>query len=873
MNKSIIEAESPQLPKYYYSGKFSSRRRIRSLIHSSRRRHHHYTEKTYDIVTVSPDDKKIIMNKDDGSRANTKPLSKEKNKKNSIVGLNSRNDATVVEAAQSAVDHWESVYFGLRSFLIESSRNVLGVYNATKNASHKIEHSLLVPIRDAVILPAFQNGERLVSDSIGFLQSDQAKEISQQSLEIVKQTPIVGPVASSLIIHTAFILHQSWKIALYPIPTPQQVRHTVNSTIYGTKWLCRKMLCEIYFFLGEVDATITRISSHTQWNLLGQGPYQSLSQKHKKEVLDHLCERYLSLETNDIARYELIAHIRHNNQQLYHDLVESGLLLSRLPTGDGNGNIIRNGASPKKDVWLHLNPDYRQMEKDSLLKNNYHHGVSSLWFYLPTLSTTTTTIANNNKTESSITPPSTTSTTNKRNWVAFNQLDCKNLESFYLQKLFPSSPQTKNNHFPTSYSTEKQHQYKTHAQWYEPNPNTDILVDQKRYAVSFLPNNKCSKNKNKKLVKHNQHKNSFTIQMRPTMWRFHNTSQVRRGIWLMHTQRFGLQPYDEKSSRILEDAYLFLKYSRNLVSDEKEGSTSSEGEEKSENVLLTVQVLGPDQREEQLVQFRSLQSVTAIPKTLGGGFSLFKRRVYRGVSSSSSLDESLDRFHHHHLAAPHSLLLNNNSNNNKKNEIKKPSIHNNDIESSSSSSSSTDDNLKNDTDTADHLILVVHGIGEMLRTTDLFGLSLAALTSTIIDCCDTLRKNHDEVLSVHHSQKTETRNSNEENTMECNIGEKTEQQGPTTVPGRVEYLPIEWHEAFAIQSKKWNSSSSSPPTTPPPRSSSKQFYNNNKRRKRRDNTSKTRAATTIEDISLQSKFVIYFLSLFVCVCVCVLDHT
>ena len=53
------------------------------------------------------------------------------------------------------------------------------------------------------------------------------------------------------------------------------------------------------------------------------------------------------------------------------------------------------------------------------------------------------------------------------------------------------------------------------------------------------------------------------------------------------------------------------------------------GEE--EDVLLTVQVRGPIDGEDMLVQFRGLDSAMAVKKTLGGALSIWKKRVYRGA--------------------------------------------------------------------------------------------------------------------------------------------------------------------------------------------------------------------------------------------------
>jgi DDHD domain len=91
-------------------------------------------------------------------------------------------------------------------------------------------------------------------------------------------------------------------------------------------------------------------------------------------------------------------------------------------------------------------------------------------------------------------------------------------------------------------------------------------------------------------------------------------------------------------------------------------------------------------------------------------------------------------------------------------------------------------------DDIDHLVLIVHGIGEMLRSVDLFGLAIPNLSS-IIECCGWLRKNHAEVQSARFSE----------------IYPNCESIS-TSSTGRVEYLPIEWHEAFSIMSHRMSPS-------------------------------------------------------------------
>ena len=132
----------------------------------------------------------------------------------------------------------------------------------------------------------------------------------------------------------------------------------------------------------RADANITRTISHTQWKVLGSGPYATLNKRNKSEVLDHLCDRYFSLE-GVVARYELAAHIRTHNRHLYHDLVLTGLLRER------------GGLLTIDDEWLSSSPKYRALETSFLMRptnddqeekchdKTLSAEVIPLWFRLP----------------------------------------------------------------------------------------------------------------------------------------------------------------------------------------------------------------------------------------------------------------------------------------------------------------------------------------------------------------------------------------------------------------------------------------------------------------------------------------------------------
>ena len=239
------------------------------------------------------------------------------------------SNAASILAAQTAVDQWEQGYNALRGLLDMMGASAGGLYGAAKAGATGLEHGLLVPVRDWILLPAFGGVEHIAVETIGFLQSDQCRALEREGVGLIQQVPYIGEnVLAPAVCKGAEILKQTWEIAQYPIPSPSQVRDSVEFVMTGTKWCLAKSSQEIMLYAKRADANITRTISHTQWKVLGSGPYATLNKRNKSEVLDHLCDRYFSLE-GVVARYELAAHIRTHNRHLYHDLVLTGLLRER----------------------------------------------------------------------------------------------------------------------------------------------------------------------------------------------------------------------------------------------------------------------------------------------------------------------------------------------------------------------------------------------------------------------------------------------------------------------------------------------------------------------------------------------------------------
>jgi hypothetical protein len=236
----------------------------------------------------------------------------------------------------------------------------------------------------------------------------------------------------------------------------------------GTKWCLAKSSEEILMYVKRADANITRTLSHTQWKVLGSGPYATLDKLNKVEVLDHLCERYFSLG-DMVARYELAAHIRAHNRPLYHDLVLTGLLRER------------GGELTSEDEWLSSFPSYRESQSPFLLEDE--EGVSDrddstaphafpLWFRLP---------YHNGKRPNKATP-----------WEQFESADRLRIERFYRSELRkreqhqgPTASTRSTESCPVQEMDDpfdENQKYATNAKWYNPDLDNDLLLDQKRHV-------------------------------------------------------------------------------------------------------------------------------------------------------------------------------------------------------------------------------------------------------------------------------------------------------------------------------------------------------------------------------------------------------
>jgi len=665
------------------------------------------------------------------------------------------NDASI-HAALSAVDQWEGLYHALRSLVVTCGQSVQTLYFAARDT-------------EWVVVPMIARGaEYVVVGTVRGICSPQV----WRAVPVVGETVLEPAVATSL-----SWLTQAWDTIVQmppPIPSREAVRDTVDGVLNGTKNLIMAGAREVVLYTKRADANMTRALSHTQWKVLGTGPYATLPVAIKADVVNHLCERYVNIKTR-ISRYEWTAHLRAHNRPLYHDLI--GVLRERM----------------QDEQWLHLVLNREPFLLEDLVdEENEDEGISALWFYLENVNGES---------------PGTDG-----RWRCFQRAEQISLERQYRDIVYwekPTSPA------PTQNNLQNQLRFPTIAKWYEPDER-DVLVDEHRHAVSFflccplcrapLPEivtpkvayrvgdlcEECIRSQC--LPSTSATVPGISMIRRPTFWRFHGLGDaVRRSSWMLDTKRYGVQPFDEEAQAILEDAYRFLQLERAITKDD---------EKEIDGALLTVEVPSPEGGT-LLVQFSSLSHATAIQQGLKSSFVIFKHRVYRGAWLQKAMQQGLDmgdiqpsieetivQASGEQGTLGDTLVPDVNIRN-----LLLPVIDNDNIsvllddeETDNSlavppSRLRQDDMLQmlqdSDNTEIDHLVLIVHGIGEMLRSIDVFGLALPNL-STIIDCCGYMRNNHKE---VHDTVLRQLQNE----------GIKD---------ARAEYLPVEWHETFSILSRR-----------------------------------------------------------------------
>lgn len=428
--------------------------------------------------------------------------------------------------------------------------------------------------------------------------------------------------------------------------------------------------------------------SMVQWNILGRGPYESLSYERRTEVIKSIYQRMLIIESR-YKMYEFMASIKMQNEMLYTDV------LKEYP---------HFGGIPLTDEEIASN--------DALLKElDYHNQNSfSCWFYkkLDPTSTGDANATQVNGAEGSSDSNNGHGHTNASNgkWIEFPPHENRRLERRYRWY-------------------QRQKELKKH-----PLPSSIVLVDEGRYEV-------CME----------------TMEMKPVYWPALEKQVVCRSLWLYAQRNYGLAPYNPTAAAVLESSFTYYlshydeeKRRNQALEDQPKpffyaSSTTSNAHKWS----LSVPVEG------HLVEFKGPHDIMQYKRLLAGTTPFTsKRRVYRGDPRIKSDVKTLDLW-------KHAMLCDDDG---------RP------MQGDDDSSPRVDDDKDIDEE-IDHLVLIVHGIGDALKTIDI--INVVTLRS-IIDCATNLRDLHKEALRSSHFDHL----------------------APNERP-RVEFLPIEWHSKLHME--------------------------------------------------------------------------
>ncbi|CAM9341264.1 unnamed protein product [Chrysoparadoxa australica] len=510
-----------------------------------------------------------------------------------------------------------------------------------------------------------------------------------------------------------------------PLPSGEKVAAAAEMTLDRGKRYISAATREFSFYVDLIDVQLTRTLTRAQWDILGYGPYASLIDAQRSAVVDRACEKYLSFDDQDpVRRYEFLAVIRWTNGKLYDDLLADDLLKARASAA---------GHVAAQDEWLDAKAPWRRKkwhwDQGLVLDDIEEHQV--LWFYQR-------------------------SDTGRDDWARFTWQECLRLERRYRShvdgmKGLEDSPQKCNRSSEQATFTYQTVADEVTGVNLHTVAGSDVFTDTGRFAVCL-----------------------DRFRRYPVYWPFTGDGQgVARGVWLQETGGLdGFKPYPLQAAALLEDAYQFLKWQIT----EREAMYASRS--KQANVLLTVQVM------DELVQFRGLDDIMSVKRTLGGALSVIGRhRVHRGVQPPPGEEEQeTDEWE----------PLRSGRDSERGGEAREEQVPGEPASERDESCAKADprggratpshpaapslpDNPDEDLDHhVEHLVLVVHGIGDALTKVDLGMVQLRSL----IECCDMMRDNHAEV--VHSSAQLKLYESREGSTQE----------------GRVEYLPVVWHSRF-----------------------------------------------------------------------------
>ena len=693
----------------------------------------------------------------------------------------------------------------------------------------------LKPLRDRAVLPAVRAIEEgvvyVVTDPFAmstFYATVKAKGVAVPLLGAYVFAPTLGAVERGV-----SVCFGAGKVALLvlaaPIPSRETVAYVVTSGYGGAAAGARAAgaaLRETYFYVRLVDAQLQRTLSRVRWDLLGTGPYGELSRERRAEVLERLCDRYLSA-LEPLRRYEFLLALRLHSPMLWAAILQVGRALR-----------ARGGAGFEGDLWLDADAPWRGgagaiATGAAALGACGAAGAGHQWF-----------------TEMGKLPGEfETEDKSKSKWVRLEENEQRRLDREYAlfraaagrahdgvdgalgaAGLMPAAPSAAAQRFRREAldariaqgitrtlprgRTQRSCLYVSGRRPSEHEDGVDVPVDGGRHVVNLSlarrfpvfwrfmePPRAAGAAAEKEEAERAEGAASPPPKERggapspsPAPKRRRRRSlggggerglgerglgeRVVRSLWVIErdTGDSEQEPLPALSAALLEDAFQFLHWYLGGRVDAAGAVAAEEAPEAPEAeasppaagraaprrgstpALLTLQVSSWD-GSALLVQFRSLEEIVASRKTLAGTLSPFGRmRVRRGAAPVIDVEA---------LAGGAEALAG---------DAEAPAA---DVEAPTApveaptaraEAPGAEDGEEDLREPVQHLVLVVHGIGEALEASDLGVVQMRSL----VHCCNNLRSNHELVCAANREF----------------FGEEALRRG------RVEFLPVEWHTRF-----------------------------------------------------------------------------
>ncbi|OWZ03608.1 PhosphoLipase, partial [Phytophthora megakarya] len=496
-------------------------------------------------------------------------------------------------------------------------------------------------------------------------------------------------------------------------PSRAEIEDRTDLFLEGSTTRVQALVEHLYSATEVLDQHLSMV----QWNILGRGPYESLSASRRHEVIRSVHQR-MRIIASHYKLFEFLATIKLQNEMLYSDLQREfpdtgGVPLTsrQIAANDALTAELMEQDANAFPIWFYKKSDISSGNGQVLPSGLNGRSKDASSATNPNLSTQSNPNANGAGAGGS------------GGWIEFPAHEGRRLE----RKFRWYQQQKKKIPGPVG-------------------PSSVVLVDEGRHEVDLE-----------------------SMHMTPVYWPELEEIIVCRSRWVYAQRNYGLAPYNAEAAAILENAFVYylglypLEKQRLMdIEAQKPRGFFSSRASLSEAVLaarvekdctLSIPVEG------HLVEFKGPQDIMQYKRLLAGTTPFTsKRRVYRGDPRVR--------------ADPTTL------------QLWKDAME---CDPATGKPLKVIEDDKDIEEEIDHLVLIVHGIGDALKTLDL--INVVTLRS-IIDCSTTLRElNREALRSAHFAHLGGEDPENET---------KHDGTAASRQP-RVEFLPIEWHSKLHME--------------------------------------------------------------------------